>query len=555
MGAQPRGARPRGGLAALSLANVVPPPSLLIVMAILAGGSLAAIVVMGRGGHPKEGESARAASDEEPASGLQVVREVAYLRTLALIVGLSAATEALLDYVLSAQAKANAASDADLVTFFSLFYTGVGLAGLLVQAFAARRSLELFGLAGSVAFKPASYVLGGLVGALLPRLSTAVIIRAVPAILHNSVYRSGYELLYTPLPERQKRAAKAVVDVGVDKLGMMAGGAVTLLVVALAADAAVQVLPVLAVVFGSLVLALCGRVHGGYIAALEASLRSGAVTLSAEQVFDSSTRVSMLHSQLDSGQSHAANLEGASGSADPIAETIRALRSKDPLRVRTVLRAPELEPSLVTHVIPLLGQDELAQDAVRALRSVVAKTTGQLIDALVDSRQPSSVRPRMPRVLKSCTTQRAADGLILGLADEAFAVRYECGVALARIAERDSELRIGRDTVLSVVENELELHHSEGKLIQHVFNLLSLVLDNEPLKMAYWALKSEGAQRGTALEYLDNVLPDNVRRALWLVLGADRVETRKSRSQREVVDELLKSRMSYDPDSAGGGSD
>ena len=375
-----------GGLAALSLANVVPPSSLLIVMALLASATLAGVVIMSRGAHTKARASSRDTDTdaEGPTSGLQVVREVPYLRTLALIVGLSAATEALLDYVLAAQAKASAASDAELVTFFSLFYTGVGLAGLLIQAFAARRSLELFGLAGSVALKPASYVLGGLLGAMLPRLSTAVIIRALPAILHNSVYRSGYELLYTPLPDRQKRPAKALVDVGADKLGMIVGGTVTLLVVALAADAAVQVLPAIAVVFGVLVLALCRRVEGGYIAALEASLRSGAVTLTAEQIIDSSTRLSMLHSQLATGQGQALAPEGDPGSTDPIVQMIRDLHSKDPLRMRTVLRAPELEPGVVTHVIPLLGQDDLARDAVRALRTVVARATGQLIDALVD---------------------------------------------------------------------------------------------------------------------------------------------------------------------------
>ena len=43
-----------GGLAALSLANLVPTSSLLIVMALLAGVSLAAIVVMNRGGQPEE---------------------------------------------------------------------------------------------------------------------------------------------------------------------------------------------------------------------------------------------------------------------------------------------------------------------------------------------------------------------------------------------------------------------------------------------------------------------------------------------------------------------
>ena len=44
-----------------------------------------------------------------------------------------------------------------------------------------------------------------------------------------------------------------------------------------------------------------------------------------------------------------------------------------------------------------------------------------------------------------------------------------------------------------------------------MFTLLSLAVEREPLQIAYWALLGEDAAlRGTALEYLENVLPEDV---------------------------------------------
>ena len=49
-----------------------------------------------------------------------------------------------------------------------------------------------------------------------------------------SLYRSGYELVFTPLPLERKRATKALVDVGFDKIGSVAGGLFTAGLVAIA---------------------------------------------------------------------------------------------------------------------------------------------------------------------------------------------------------------------------------------------------------------------------------------------------------------------------------
>ncbi len=57
--------------------------------------------------------------------------------------------------------------------------------------------------------------------------------------------------------------------------------------------------------------------------------------------------------------------------------------------------------------------------------------------------------------------------------------------------------------------------------LEHVFTILSLHLEREPLRMAFRALYHQDTRyRGTALEYLDTVLPSEIRDILWPYLGA-----------------------------------
>ena len=60
-----------------------------------------------------------------PPSGTGVLRDAPYLRGVAVLVALGAFAEALLDYVLSAQAVARFDSGPRLMTFFAAFHTGV----------------------------------------------------------------------------------------------------------------------------------------------------------------------------------------------------------------------------------------------------------------------------------------------------------------------------------------------------------------------------------------------------------------------------------------------
>jgi ATP:ADP antiporter, AAA family len=78
--------------------------------------------------------------------------------------------------------------------------------------------------------------------------------------------------------------------------------------------------------------------------------------------------------------------------------------------------------------------------------------------------------------------------------------------------------------------------------LAHVFTLLSLAVEREPLQIAHRAvLGQDPGLRGTALEYLENVLPDDVRRALWPHLGAGLRAAAAPRPRQNLVQDLLRS--------------
>ena len=80
---------------------------------------------------------------------------------------------------------------------------------------------------------------------------------------------------------------------------------------------------------------------------------------------------------------------------------------------------------------------------------------------------------------------------------------------------------VGEDAGLHVIVME----YLEGQSLAHVFTLLSLVLPRDPLQIAFRSLHSEDKQlRGTALEYLEGVLPAPIRERLWPFLVYQRPE-------------------------------
>ena len=77
--------------------------------------------------------------------------------------------------------------------------------------------------------------------------------------------------------------------------------------------------------------------------------------------------------------------------------------------------------------------------------------------------------------------------------------------------------------------------------------MLSLSLPRQPLRVAFRALHTEDqGLRGTALEYLESVLPEAVRRSLWPFLEDDRPRERPARPREEILADLMRSNASIE---------
>ena len=529
-----------GGAVTWRVAGLVRVPTLLLGLAALL--ALCALAIRGL-----EGTGAAAEPSPPPAETRGPLRwrlfgQIPYLRSLAALIALCAFIEALLDYAFNAAAVTRFAHGEALVGFFAAFHTASGLLALLVQAALVRSSLTRLGLAGTLATHPLGVaVLAGAVVAA-PRMGTIVALRAAEAVLRHSTFRSAYELLYTPLPPSQKRPAKPLVDVGADRVGTLAGSAATALVLAVMGGHATQGLAVLAGSGAVVMLAIALRFHRAYVIALVDSLRAGAVRLEEAEVVDATTRQTMeTYSRAEPAAPPSLAPPGASDEVDATVRRAADLRSGDILRIRGALSQGLVEPALVAAALPLLRRDDLFGDVIPALRHAAPACTGQLLDALLDERVDPVIRRRIPRVLASVPTQRAADGLLAGLESERLDLRYRCAQALVRLSQR-AVVSIPAARVFAVARREIEgMGARGGSRLEHVFAILSLALEREPIEIALHALRGrDPTLRGTALEYLDHVLPPGIREALWPRLGLTAAPPAR-RPVDDVRDELLRS--------------
>ncbi|MDP9150634.1 MAG: hypothetical protein M3O36_11940, partial [Myxococcota bacterium] len=176
-----------------------------------------------------------------------------------------------------------------------------------------------------------------------------------------------------------------------------------------------------------------------------------------------------------------------------------------------------------------------------------------------------STRRRAARLLTAVSSQRAASALESALDTDDVDVRYACGRVLAGMREKSSELRFDAEQTLARARREFDTG-SEGRgrdtrKLEHAFDLLSLTFPREPMRLAYGAVVgADPFLRGVALEYLDAVLPADLRAALtpWLDAATPR-KIAAPRPSTRALDDLLQSkdairvnldelRRAHDPD-------
>jgi hypothetical protein len=585
-----------GGLAAWRVSSFVQPNTVLMLLAALNALAVACTLATSvrRGvtqSAPLEGAASTDSATTEPAPTR--VKDTPFLRQLALLVALGAAISALLDYVFSVEATAAFGKGQPLLAFFSLFWLGVALLSFLLQVTLGKVALEKLGLAVNVAVLPGIIILGGAFGLAVPGLVSSSLLRGAESIQRNTLFRAAYEQLYTPLPEDQKRSTKAIIDVGCDRLGTVVGSGLTLLVVHSTSQGQAPLLLGAIVLLGLATLPVTRQLHVGYVDALAQGMRAAAARLNlsasaqAPEAPPPDSRATLHHHRerliervevlqpgglsalVEPEQRLAAAARVVDGSAvpDALLSSAHDLLSADDAKVERALRELEPRSPAAACAILLLSHPIHHAQALLSLRSHAGSMTGQLLDALLDPTMDFTIRRRIPRALRACSTQRAADGLLLGIADERFEVRYECGRALLAVTEANPDLVISQRSVVDAIRREIEIDERivelsaaqldddpelEGKRalfdglmrdranrsLEHMFTLLSLLLEREPLRMAFLALHHDDERyRGTALEYLDAVLPSEVREIIWPYLG-ETAPLPAARSARELLAEL-----------------
>jgi hypothetical protein len=239
--------------------------------------------------------------------------------------------------------------------------------------------------------------------------------------------------------------------------------------------------------------------------------------------------------------------------------------------VQEVLARGPLALDQIEEVIELLAWDAVAPSAIQSLSQVASSKLDPLLTHLLDPDEDFAIRRRLVNVLAFCRTAPAFEGLLRALDDRRFEVRYRAGRALSRMAPEIPGLQVDREWVLSVVEREIAvgrgvwesrqlidvledeaspmetelLRDRANRSLEHLFVLLSLILPRDTLRLAFHGLYTGDTYlRGTALEYLETVLPESIWLKLWPLLEQGESQPVRSRSSGQALKQLLESKQS-----------
>jgi hypothetical protein len=402
-----------------------------------------------------------------------------------------------------------------------------------------------------------------------------MISRGLEQLLRGSLYRSGYELFYTPMPAAERRSTKAVIDIGADRLGEGLAAAAIQLFLVLPAEVSFRFILAATAVWSGVAAWLAFKLDRAYVAVLEKGLARQTVIMRPEEAEDPVTRSIVLRSGSSISGLEAGRLAPdahPTHQADVTLRRLAELRSSDPLRARAALHAIDLrDPLLIPQVIELLGRDETARAAHDVLARAVDQIAGQLADRLADPAENEKVRRRIPRLLAASKSPLASQGLFRQLRDERFEIRQRCARGLEKMVQDNPEYRPQPAMIFEIVESELAgsrgvlakrsagahagsaaedadfqlvdevLRERASQAMTHISTLLALVLPQQSIRLAFRAMHTEDAKlRGVALEYLDSVLPKSLREQLAAQIEGPVARPEKSgTSHEEALANLL----------------
>ena len=302
-------------------------------------------------------------------------------------------------------------------------------------------------------------------------------------------------------------------------------------------------------------LLIVRQVGKGYIRALEESLKERALELNLMSLNEETARATLLRTASLHGMTTQFNqqqgfptqssrpgspAEGMGGFApdavaqDPVMSLKWELRSGDPARVRRALRTPAcVSAELVPQLVALLAWEEAIGWVTPVLQKLAPRVTGALLDHLLDPGEDFMVRRRIPSILASHPSRLGAQGLVLGLEDRRFEIRFQCVQSLLRMTAKldwaippeqvfkfaRSELKVDsrlwssrrlpkREMRSAPLLRGLKSPPSDPSLL-HLFSLFCLIFPEDAMRLSFQAFATHDDRlRGTAMEYHAAASPD-----------------------------------------------
>ena len=522
-----------GSIAAERIAVMVAPHAVLVLLSVLHAACAVGVATLGRARAlmPRE-------SDADGARSIRQAFRSRYVRTIAAFAILTAAAATMLDFLLKTNARAAFGTGPDLLRFFAVFYGIVQVASFLAQA-ASRRLVSRLGVSGTIDTLPTGVGAMSILALMFPGWAAIAAVRGTESVLRGSLYRGGYELLFVPMDATTRRRVKTVLDVVSDRIGEAAGSLTVQLLLAIGISGIGNTLLRISLMLSIVAFWIGRRFSSLYLHVVEDQLVKHRDAPPVSLVSEAGWTIVEVPSKPPARRAITAiephRDPTPESRLDPQLRLLAELRSGDVARVTAALgRRTAFERMHVAQVITLLAWDDVLREARNALEQAGPSHVGLLVDAMLDPSTAFAIRRRLPRILGSCLVQRSVDGLVSGLNDSRFEVRYHCSRAIARMMATEERLSIDQSRIIAVVERELAVPpqlwrgyrlldrpddtaprgvpaDASSRHVEYIFLLLSTIVAREPLDAAVHSIHSPNAGvRGLAVEYLDQVLPPAV---------------------------------------------
>lgn len=181
---------------------------------------------LGRGAATQPNVSRGAGPARQLTRVVRLIWSRKYLQRVAVMILVAAVTFTLVDFIFKS-AVDRAVEPQRLGSFFATVYLTLNLLSLLVQILLVGWLIRRLGVNRALAFVPALLILGALGVASGGGLVAALILKGADGSLRHSLFRTGAELFFVPLPLDLRVRVKPVIDI----LGQRGGQALASLII------------------------------------------------------------------------------------------------------------------------------------------------------------------------------------------------------------------------------------------------------------------------------------------------------------------------------------